>query len=827
MAKKRRRGLEKKPERPVASEVPEPAWPGEHSRRVILLGAALIVLLTLGIYSQSLAFPTLEFDDSFHLVHSPYVNVAHPFTLVGTVWDQPYFGFFDPVTTTSWMVDRVLADKSKPFDAVPFRASQLFYAMVCAGLVFLMFHRLRLPLILAALGGALYAVHPIHTEVVAWLSGRKDLMALLFIVLSFLAYLWARAAATPGQWRVRHIVTALLSLLAVLAKPVAIVIPLLFIAYEFCSERPDGVAKPIVKRTLGLAAIFLSVGGASALVFRNLLQGDVHGGWLIAVVAGCTLLLLPAAPRASGLSDFLAGRGDGLRVLAPPFAIQGVVFGAGVAWTVWAQSQSGAIKGGLPFLPTLNLTFEVMLAYAGKMLVPAHLSPYYVFTRYPAINLQGVCGALLILGLAAAAVVLAGAKDRSRRMVAFGILWYGIAFIPTSNFVPTSIKMADRYEYVPSVGAILAVLALAAAIFPADRRRQTAVCVALGVVACAYTVWSYRRTQVWSGDLSLWTSAAETHPDNYFALTSLGLCYLRLDPPQPEKALPFLQRALEVGEGVQAGAAGETKLDVSPELEALGDSYLAMAEKDTDNRQKEYYMKAVEYLQRGSMIPVGFAPADERLQLSLANARDGLASLIDREAAGSAGDARAALILQRDTLRDQADAALQRAREILIAGNVSRDDPDFRAAVLEAGTAVFKREAGASPGEQLPLFRKALALYQDAAAMFPDDPRPALDEGLCYQRLHLLEPSPQDKQKRFDQGVAVLQQALTLRTRAPDYNPLMAYRVLALLNSDAGDFRSALGFLKQVQQLDPTYSRTNNVDRDIQTLEGFASAKPK
>jgi len=66
----------------------------------------------------------------------------------------------------------------------------------------------------------------------------------------------------------------------------------------------------------------------------------------------------------------------------------------------------------------------------------------------------------------------------------------------------------------------------------------------------------------------------------------------------------------------------------------------------------------------------------------------------------------------------------------------------------------------------------------------------------------------------------VLQQALTLRTAAPEYNPLMVYRVLASLYSDAGDLRSAIGFLKQVQERDPGYSLANNVDGDIQILEG-------
>ena len=60
------------------------------------------------------------------------------------------------------------------------------------------------------------------------------------------------------------------------------------------------------------------------MVFRGLLQDQKYGGW----------------------------RGHILRVLAAPFAIHGVVIGAGVAWTVWAKSQAGAIRGGLPLLPS-------------------------------------------------------------------------------------------------------------------------------------------------------------------------------------------------------------------------------------------------------------------------------------------------------------------------------------------------------------------------------------------------------------------------------------------------------------------------------------------
>jgi tetratricopeptide (TPR) repeat protein len=837
--------------------MPAPAlqnWPGERSRYLVPTGVGLIVLLTLIVYGQTLPIAAMDFDDTFYLLRNPYVNVADAFSMLGPVWTTPYFGFFNPVTTTSWLLDRSLADKTKPFDARPFRAMQLVYAILCAGILILLYRRLGLPWILAVLGSVIFAVHPIHAEVVAWLAGRNNLTSLILLAGAVLAYLWARDSATANQWRLRHAATAVLTLLAILAKPVSVIIPVLLIAYEFCSERPGGqstpMAKPILLRAVGLSAIFLGVGGASVAVFRSLLlQDPLHGGWLIGVVLGCVLAMLAAAPGAPDLADFRAGRGHGLRVLAPPFVVQGLVFGAGCAWTIWAQVQAGAIKGGVPLLPTLNLTFEVMLRYAGRVLVPARMSASYVWVRFPDVSLQGVAGALLVLGLAAggvalAAMVVKGPGDRYRRLAAFGIFWYLIGYLPVSNLVPTSIKMADRYQFVPSVGAILAVLALAAALFPSGRRQQVATCLALALVAAGYTAWSYQRARVWSGlttpwkghpdaDLSLWTSALEADPDDHFALTSLALVYLRFDPPEPEKALPLLQRAMQVREAAQPGIPGGLKLDATQTLEAMGDAYRAMAlalpegqDPAVWQRQKDLYQKAAESFEEAALTPFGFAPGDGRLQRALGNALEGWARQLDRLASArlevtAAGEGRTAAIRQRDELRSRAEAAFRRARQILAAGNVSRDDSDFRDTVLDAGTRVFQREESASAEEKPAVFRQALARYQDAEALFPDDPRVWLYEGLCYQRLRAAAPAADEKRRLFELGDAVLRKALTLHSTASGYTPLLPYRALATMYFDAGDYRGALDFLKQAQQMDPVASRTNSVDRDIQVVEGM------
>ncbi len=263
-------------------------WPGEEFRYLWLIGIALIALCTVIIYGQTVRVPPIDYEDPFYLVHSPYVRVSVSFSRLSAVWTEPYFANFHPVTTTTWLMDRALADKSKPFDGLPFRITHLFYAVIGASLLIQLYRRLGLPAILAVLGALVFAVHPIHTEVVAWLSARKDLVSLIFIVLSFLAWLWALAASTVGQWRLRHALTILSVLLAVLSKPIAVILPALFVAYEFCSGPHAAITNwrwterhrhSLLTRVLALTVIFLVVGGVSMTIFRTLLARDpMHGG---------------------------------------------------------------------------------------------------------------------------------------------------------------------------------------------------------------------------------------------------------------------------------------------------------------------------------------------------------------------------------------------------------------------------------------------------------------------------------------------------------------------------------------------------------------------
>jgi len=836
-------------ERPEPGQpgVEAPKWPLEGSHLLIAGGLVLILFCTAMIYAQTVQVPPIDYDDHFYLTNSPYVNVDSPFSRLAAVWDEPYFANFHPVATTTWLLDRELSDKSQPFDGVPFRVSHLIYATIGAALLISVYRRLGIPTLLAVIGALVYTVHPIHTEVLAWLSARKDVIALIFVALSLLGWLWARDATTPNQWRLRNTLTILVALLAVLSKPIAVVVPALLVAYEFCSGPHVGVARwrwanrrdhPLVTRTLGLTAILVFVGGLSATIFHSLLQRDpMRGGWLILVPIGLSLAMMAAASK---VADFRQRDTAGIGVLGPPFAILSVVAGAGSAWTLWAQGQVGAIKGGLTLLPTLNLTCDAMLAYSGKALVPARMSAAYTWGALPYVSVGGLLGAALICLVVWVGMRFAGSADRNHRLMAFGIFWFLIALLPVSNVVPTSTKMADRYLFLPTIGAILGILALAAAWCSGSRRRQLTACSGLVLVVAVFTAWSHDRAEVWCGkttlwherpqpDLSLWTAAVVTDPENTLALINLGLTDLRLDPPDIDQALANLHQALQLSEANQSRIAGDRRLVLTPIYEGLGDGYLARASHlNAANpgergwrEKKEAYLNSVKYFRLTFLAPSGFARSDIAILRRFSQACEELAQMETVELGASVAEARDGIQHDRDALRGESDHALGRARELLAASNVSPMDADYRMVVMEQGTAIFNREKGASAEEKASYYRQALAHYQEAATLFSDDPRPFLYQGICYERLAAIELSAEGKRQQFTLGETALRKAVTLHSTSSDYSPALPYRVLASLFSHMGDFRAALDSLQKARQADPAGADAAAIDKDIQNLQPY------
>ena len=106
-------------EPPRVAEKNSNAGPAERPYGTVV-GVLLILISLISIYGQTIRVPAIDYEDSFYLIRSAYVNSSPASSRLNAVWSEPYFANFHPVTTTTWLIDRALGDKNKSFDSRPF-----------------------------------------------------------------------------------------------------------------------------------------------------------------------------------------------------------------------------------------------------------------------------------------------------------------------------------------------------------------------------------------------------------------------------------------------------------------------------------------------------------------------------------------------------------------------------------------------------------------------------------------------------------------------------------------------------------------------------------
>src|ERR1700757_306680 len=116
MKRKQREKRKERSARLVVTQTPQRSittsdWLGEHFRYLSVIGVALILLSIATIYAQTLRVPAIDYEDTFYLLRSPYVQGSTAFARLAAVWTEPYFANFHPVTTTTWLMDRALSEK--------------------------------------------------------------------------------------------------------------------------------------------------------------------------------------------------------------------------------------------------------------------------------------------------------------------------------------------------------------------------------------------------------------------------------------------------------------------------------------------------------------------------------------------------------------------------------------------------------------------------------------------------------------------------------------------------------------------------------------------
>jgi len=458
---------------------------------LIMLGLAVV---TFGIYAQVIGHQFITLDDDSYIKENPMVNRG--VTLAGLAWAFTTFhqANWHPLTWIAHMTDSQLFGMKAG-------GHLLVNALIHVANTLLVFWFLsrtthaRWP---SALVAALFALHPLHVESVAWASERKDTLSTFFGMLSLIAYV--RYAGAPSIRR--YAWTAITLALGLLAKPMLVTWPFVMLLLDYWPLHRFPVATALGRRAGAKAANHVGAPRHSEAATVGRL-----------VIEKIPLLALVAA---SAVITFLA------------------------------QSHGGAVRTFTEAPITLRLS-NALVSYAKYLLLafwPNDLAVNYPFPKTGIPAWQIIGAALLMIAITAFCFF----QRKLRPYLILGWLWFLGTLVPVIGLVQVGAQtMADRYFYIPSIGLFIVLVFGLADI--AERRRiapwlSAAIASLVLLILATLTNAQVRR---WTDSLALFQHTLAVTPPNYTIENTLGLALGKSN--RYDDALAHFQKALKIRPG--------------------------------------------------------------------------------------------------------------------------------------------------------------------------------------------------------------------------------------------------------------------------------------
>lgn len=443
-----------------------------------LVVGLLLALMTLIIYWPVQYFDFVNVDDHTYVVEN--LHVQRGLSPDGLRWalGTLYSGSWHPLTWLSHMLDwelyRSNAGRHHWTNVQIHLASVLVLFWVLRAMTGMLWG--------SALTAALFAIHPLHVESVAWVSERKDVLSGLLWFATIGAYAWY--VNSPG-W-VRYTLVVLLFVMGLMAKPMLVTLPLVLLLLD---------GWPLSR-----------VSGALT-VFDPIVKGPV---WMRLLVEKVPLLIIATA---ASVVTYFAQQGSGaIRTLDQ--------------YSVGVRAANAIVSYG---------------TYIWKMVWPVKLAVFYPYPGMP--SEWKIAMAFLFLTVVSACVVRLA---RRFPFLAVGWLWYLGTLVPVIGIVQVgSQSLADRYTYLPLVGLFIVAAAGSNAIVERRQKWRTPLIVFFVVLLSWHGFLAREQVETWKNSITLFEHAIRVTEVNPVAHNNLGALYLSFDGKDCQKAVPHFLKAIE------------------------------------------------------------------------------------------------------------------------------------------------------------------------------------------------------------------------------------------------------------------------------------------
>jgi len=526
----------------------------------LVICCLLLVAATLVFYNPIIHNQFVDFDDSSYILKNSQVQG-------GLTWDTVKWSFttfrdgnWHPLTWLSHALDCQIFH----LNPAGHHYTNLLLHAANAVLLFLLLRRATGSNWLSLFVAALFALHPVNVESVAWAAERKNVLSMLFFLLAL--HVYDRYARSGGRY-LYFSVTALFAL-GLMAKAQIVTLPFVLLLWDYW---------PLQRMGAESAANGLPVSS----VPRSF-------PWLV-------------------------------REKLPLFAIAA----ADSVVTVIAQRAGNTVRTltEVSLSARLENVFVSYVRYIGLAFWPSRLTPMY---PRPGNSTPGwlVAGAALLLLLVSVLVL----RYRDRRYLPVGWFWFLGTLVPMIGIITVGEQsMADRYAYLPFIGLFVAIVWTLDAVasehrIPGVWRAGPAVVVVF-ILGCL----TYRQLAYWHDDETLWRYTLSVTKRNYMAHNNLALNLAKqgrsdeavvefraataLHKYPPDQVLTLAFYELNVGHPQEAIEECDSvlRLPVEPKLQAaawseIGQAHLQLRHYD---QAAESYQNALRLSPENRMALVG------------------------------------------------------------------------------------------------------------------------------------------------------------------------------------------------------------------------------
>ena len=424
--------------------------------RIDLIICLILILATVAVFWQLPTHGFVTLDDNIYVYENRHVQKG--LTGEGFFWAFTTLraGFWHPLTWLSHMLDCQFSG----LNPGRHHLTNLLFHMANSLLLFLVLRRMTDARWRSAFVAALFALHPLHVESVAWIAERKDVLSTFFWLLTMWSYAFYAERTTAR----RYLMTLLFFALGLMAKPMLVTLPFVLLLMDY---------------------------------------------WP-----------LHRVQRFHSTNDREARQFSLLRLIWEKVPFFALAAASSIVTTI-AQKSSGAISvlDTLPIKVRIANAFVSYIKYMGKMIWPSDLAVLYPYPEASSAWLAAGAGLLLIF----ISIILIWASRR-RPYLGVGWLWFLGTLVPVIGLIQAGPQaMADRFTYIPLIGLfILAawggydmarrwpyrrVVLILAAVLPL-----------LGLMFCTRSQVRY-----WKDSLTLFTHTLSITSDNWLVRNSLGV----------------------------------------------------------------------------------------------------------------------------------------------------------------------------------------------------------------------------------------------------------------------------------------------------------------